>query len=173
MPQPCVRIDGGYALEKPWKVVQNASNSSPAADNRFDLPGGTAACWDGPECSFRISGCEGRREACSAHNGRTKGDLTACRAAPTLRCRSLGRGLPSWLGVSTGFLQSCCRRLMRDHAATAARQGVALAACRHEATTNQPVDFLEGSTRAQMCSKSEDTRNLLIVNCSTCGSCAV
>ena len=40
-------------------------------------------------------------------------------------------------------------------------------------TTNQPVDFLEGSTRAQMCSKSEDTRNLLIVNCSTCGSCAV
>lgn len=98
MPQPCVRIDGGYALEKPWKVVQNASNSSPAADNRFDLPGGTAACWDGPECSFRISGCEGRREACSAHNGRTKGDLTACRAAPTLRCRSLGRGLPSWLG---------------------------------------------------------------------------
>ena len=120
-------------MEKPWKVVQNASNSSPAADNRFDLPRGTAACWDGPECSFRISGCEGRREACSAHNGRTKGDLTACRAAPTLRCRSLGRGLPSWLGVSTGFLQSCCRRLMRDHAATGARQGVALAACRHEA----------------------------------------
>ena len=45
--------------------------------------------------------------------------------------------------------------------------------CGVGATTNQPVDFLEGSTRAQMCSKSEDTRNLLIVNCSTCGSCAV
>ena len=124
MPQPCVRIDGGYALEKPWKVVQNASNSSPAADNRFDLPGGTAACWDGPECRFRIYGCERRREECPAHNGHTKGDLTACRVVLCPRCAvvPIDRGLPSWQSVLTGFLQSCGRHRMRDHAATAARQ---------------------------------------------------